>query len=60
MFTARNHNGKHEVDHPDTKATSGLHIIIKHISVKIVTASCILSVKLLKRKTHSMDHWSLS
>lgn len=29
--TAHNHNGKQEVDHPDTKATIGLHIIIKHI-----------------------------
>lgn len=60
MFTTHNNNGKHEVDHPDTKATNGLYIVIKHISVKIVRASCILSVKLSKRKTHSMDHCSLT
>lgn len=40
MFTACNHNGKHEVDQPGTKATTGLHI-----SVKIVRANSILSVK---------------
>lgn len=60
MFTARNHNGKHEVGHPETKAPTGLHMVIKHISEKIVRASCILSVKLLTKKTHSMEHWSLS
>lgn len=36
MFTAHNHNDKHEVDHPDTKANTGLHMVFKHISVKIV------------------------
>lgn len=56
MFTTHNNNGKHEVDHPDTKATNGLHMVLKHISVKIVRASCILSVKLFKGKTHSLDH----
>ena len=45
-------NGKHEVDLPDTKATTGLHMDIKHISEKIVRASCILSVKLLKQRHH--------
>lgn len=33
--TAHNHNGKQEVDHPDTKATIGLHIIIKHIQWRL-------------------------
>lgn len=51
MFTACNHNGKHEVDLPGTKATAGPHMVIKHISVKIVRASCIFSVKLLKKDT---------
>lgn len=43
------HNGKHEVDLPDTKATTGLHMVIEHISKKIVRASCILSVYITKR-----------
>lgn len=46
MFTACNHNGKHEVDLPDTKATAGPHMVIKHIFMRIVRASCIFSVKL--------------
>lgn len=50
MFTACIHNGKHEVDLPDTKATTSLRMVIKHASVKIVRASCILSVKLLKER----------
>lgn len=50
MFTGCNHNGKHEVDLPDTKATTWLHMVIKDISVKIVRASCILSVKLFKER----------
>lgn len=49
MLKAHNQNGKHEVDHPGTKATTGLHMVTKHISVKIVKASCILSVKLSKK-----------
>lgn len=50
MFTTHDNDGKHEVDHPDTKATNGLYMVIKRISVKIVRASCILSVKLSKRR----------
>lgn len=50
IFTACNHNGKREVDQPGTKATTVLHIVIKHISVKIVGASCILSIKIKEEK----------
>lgn len=44
MFTACNHNGKHEVDHPDTKATAGLHIV----NEKTVDTS----VKIVRSKLH--------
>lgn len=60
MFTACIHNGKHEVDLPDTKATAGLRMVIKNTSAKIVRASCILSVKLLKEKDILQDHRRLS
>lgn len=46
LFTASNHNGKYEVDQPGTKATTELHKTSRHISAKIVRASCILSIKL--------------
>lgn len=50
LFTASNHNGKYEVDQPGTKATTELHKTSRHISAKIVGASCILSIKLFKKE----------